>query len=215
MLVPESEKIPFLAPLAPWPFLASGRHDPANGSGVAFFANARQGQQSQDCRCLGLACALPRPLSPIAMAAFSRRRGAAPEDADEDEEELLEWDAPSSRDTVLWLIDAGTEMHDTLMPIRTDEGRWRRQDAGSEQEEGNVHHVSLFHRAMQAVYHFERRKLVESPSDHCGVLLFNTRDDRFESFAKTVAYPHKILAQPLGQVAVPPVSELKDDLQGA
>ena len=56
--------------------------------------------------------------------------------------------------------------------------------------------------AMQAAYHFERRKLVESPADQCGILLFNTRDDKFQNFAKTVAYPHKILAQPLKSVLV-------------
>lgn len=137
----------------------------------------------------------------------ARRRWAAPEDADEDEEELLEWDVPSSRDTVLWLIDAGTRMHDTTMTVKGG----IQGNASSPKEK---HQVSLFHRAMQAAYHFQRRKLVESPGDHCGILLFNTRDDKFESFSKTIAYPHKILAQPLAQVAVPPVSELKDDLQG-
>lgn len=125
------------------------------------------------------------------------RRGAAPEDADEDEEELLDWDQPGERDTVLWLIDAGRTMQENMMPSEGTQGK----------------PVTLFHRAMQAAYQFQRKKLIESPKDHCGVLLFNTKDTKVDNVGKNVAYPHSVLVQPLAQVAVPPVSELKDDLQ--
>lgn len=130
-----------------------------------------------------------------------RRGGGAPEDADEDEEELLEWDLPSMRDTVLWLIDAGPKMHDTMMPL------------GGEEVGKKDISVSLFHKAMQAAYLFQRSKLVNSPADHCGIMLFNTKETKVQEAGKNIAYPNSITVQTIAQVAVPPISDLKDDLQ--
>lgn len=128
---------------------------------------------------------------------FPRRASGKPvDDANEDDEELLEWDLPSTRDTVLWLIDAGPKMHDHLVDLPNGNGQ-----------------VSLFHKAMQAAYMFQRSKLVNSPADHCGILLFNTEKTDVQEAGKNVAYPNSVTVQTIGQVAVPPISEIKDDLQ--
>jgi hypothetical protein len=142
---------------------------------------------------------------------FPRRQHGKPaEDANEDEDELLEWDMPTTRDTVLWLIDAGPKMHDEMVPLKEK----RESDAEEEDEdEGKVVKVSLFHKAMQAAYMFQRSKLVNSPADMCGILLFNTEKTDVQEAGKNVAYPNSITIQPIAQVAVPPISELKDDLQ--
>ncbi|PWN37744.1 Ku DNA-binding complex, Ku70 subunit [Meira miltonrushii] len=128
-----------------------------------------------------------------------RRKGGPAEDADEDEDELLEWDLPNTRDTVLWLIDAGTKMHETMIPLNS--------------EEKNSKQVSLLHKALQAAYSFQRSKLVNSPADHCGILLFNTKETKVQNAGKNVAYPNSITVQNISQVSVPPISDLKDDLQ--
>lgn len=90
------------------------------------------------------------------------RRHANIEDANEDEEDLIEWEQQTTRDTVLWLIDAGTKMHDTLIP------------ASNEGQDDDAPEVSLFHRAMQAAFSFQKSKLVNSPNDLVGIILFNT-----------------------------------------
>lgn len=142
--------------------------------------------------------------------AFPRRQhGKSADDANEDEDELLEWDTPTTRDTVLWLIDAGPKMHDQMVPLKEEE----EGSADEGDDKDNSIKVSLFHKAMQAAYMFQRSKLVNSPADHCGILLFNTEKTDVQEAGKNVAYPNGMTIQPIGQVAVPPISELKDDLQ--
>lgn len=137
-----------------------------------------------------------------------RHQGKPAEDANEDEEELLEWDIPTTRDTVLWLIDAGPKMHDQMITLG-------HKGEGNEEEEDDADRpkVSVFHQALQAAYQFQRSKLVNSPADHCGILLFNTQETDVQEAGKNVAYPNSISIQRISQVAVPPISELKDDLQ--
>lgn len=133
------------------------------------------------------------------------RRYPAAEDADEDEEELLEWELPNTRDTVLWLIDAGPKMHNTLISLGGQES--------PEEDEKKVVMVSMFHKALQAAFLFQRSKLVNSPSDHCGILLFNTKESNVQDAGKNVAYPNSVTVQTIAQVSVPPISDLKDELQ--
>lgn len=143
--------------------------------------------------------------------AFPRRQNGKPvDDANEDEDELLEWDMPTTRDTVLWLIDAGPKMHNQMVPLKAEEEGSADEGDGSSSKSVKV---SLFHKAMQAAYMFQRSKLVNSPADHCGILLFNTEKTDVQEAGKNVAYPNSTTIQPIGQVAVPPISELKDDLQ--
>jgi ATP-dependent DNA helicase 2 subunit 1 len=150
---------------------------------------------------------------------FPRRNTGKPsDDANEDEDELLEWDLPATRDTVLWLIDAGTKMHDQLVPLSEraeGEARSGGDDDDVEEEENSTPRVSLFHKALQAAYLFQRSKLVNSPADHCGILLFNTEKTDVLEAGKNVAYPNSITVQTINQVAVPPISEIKDDLQNS
>lgn len=144
-----------------------------------------------------------------------RNKGKPSDDANEDEEELLEWDLPTTRDTVLWLIDAGSKMHDQMVPLRErpeDEIKGEDEDGD---ENGSNPKVSLFHKALQAAYLFQRSKLVNSPADHCGILLFNTEKTDVLEAGKNVAYPNSITIQTISQVAVPPISEIKDDLQNS
>ncbi|UZJ54617.1 hypothetical protein CBS101457_003937 [Exobasidium rhododendri] len=148
---------------------------------------------------------------------FPRRNTGKPsDDANEDEEELLEWDLPTTRDTVLWLIDAGTKMHDQMVPLSEGrEGDMGNDVNNSENHGSAIPKVSLFHKALQAAYMFQRSKLVNSPADHCGILLFNTEKTDVLEAGKNVAYPNSITIQTINQVAVPPISEIKDDLQNS
>lgn len=138
-----------------------------------------------------------------------RQNGKQAEDANEDEDDLLEWDQPTTRDTVLWLIDAGPKMHDQMVPLKEK----REGEEEMDEDQSSVVKVSLFHKAMQAAYMFQRSKLVNSPADTCGILLFNTEKTDVQEAGKNVAYPNSITIQSISQVAVPPVSDLKDDLQ--
>jgi hypothetical protein len=143
---------------------------------------------------------------------FPRRNTGKPaDDANEDEDDLLEWDLPTTKDTVLWLIDAGPKMHDEMVPLKEKkEG----EDGVEESEDKEGKMVSLFHKALQAAYMFQRSKLVNSPADHCGILLFNTEKTDVLEAGKNVAYPNSVTIQTINQVSVPPISDLKDDLQG-
>lgn len=69
---------------------------------------------------------------------------------------------------ILFLIDAGPTMHDTVVPACPN------NPLVSVAEEDKDKKVSLLHRALEGAVALMRAKLVSSPRDQVGVLLYNT-----------------------------------------
>jgi len=99
------------------------------------------------------------------------RAAAREADPDPDELELLSYDEESAKDVILFLIDAGARMHDTLVPAAAAEQTGMRIKREGEAQGAQV---SLLHRALEGAVSLMRQKLVASPRDLVGVMLYNT-----------------------------------------
>ncbi|CAO1621127.1 unnamed protein product [Parajaminaea phylloscopi] len=122
------------------------------------------------------------------MEGSSERKGR-----DEDEDDLMEWEAPYYKDTCLWLIDNAESMH----RIDPDSGK------------------SYVQRALQVACKMMEHKLVKSPSDRIGILLFNTKETFVPVEGKKMTYPGCYTASPISQVSVGPTQELMEDTKDA
>ncbi|CAO1612644.1 unnamed protein product [Jaminaea pallidilutea] len=112
---------------------------------------------------------------------------------EEDEEDLMEWEAPYYKDTCLWLIDNAPSMH------RVDP------------ESGK----SYVQRSIEVACKMMEHKLIKSPSDRIGILLYNTKETRVPVEGKKMTYPGCYAVQNIAQVGVPAVMELRDELAEA
>lgn len=98
-----------------------------------------------------------------------------------------------SKDTCLWLIDNAEAMH----AIDASSGK------------------SYVHRTIEVAAKMMEHKLIKSPHDRVGIMLFNTRDTKVPVEGKKMSYPECYAVRPIEQVAVPAVIELRDDLAAA
>ncbi|KAK0534714.1 ATP-dependent DNA helicase II subunit 1 [Tilletia horrida] len=117
-----------------------------------------------------------------------------------DRRELMNWDQlqlGSTKDIVLFCIDAGPHMHQ----INPDTG------------------VSYLHSALFAACQVQEAKLVNSPFDLVGILLFGTNNtDMQDHISRGTAYKHCHMLQPIDQVDVTSIAGIYDllslDAQG-
>lgn len=98
------------------------------------------------------------------------------------------WESYYHRDTVLFAIDAGLHMH----------------VQGADDDE------TPFMMAMRAAARFMEIKLVNSPKDHVGVMLWNTGESKITTHTKGTIYPHTLEYAPLKQVNVPSTYDLQN-----
>lgn len=101
--------------------------------------------------------------------------------------------APNYKDTCLWLIDDSPSMH------RVD------PELG----------ISYVHRSLEVAMKMMEQKLVTNPSDRVGILFFNTKETKVPVEGKKISFPGCYAVQPIAQVSVPIVSELKDEIAAA
>mgnify|MGYP001507766563 FL=1 len=100
-------------------------------------------------------------------------------DATEPAASALPWEGYFHRDAVLFVIDAGMHMHE------------------------EVEHETAFIMALRAALRFMHIKLVSSPKDYVGIMLWNTDASRMITPSKNPYYPHTIEYARLKQVDVP------------
>ena len=106
-------------------------------------------------------------------------------DATEPAASALPWEGYFHRDAVLFVIDAGMHMHEEV-----------------EQE-------TAFTMALRAALRFMHIKLVSSPKDYVGIMLWNTDASQMITPSKNPYYPHTIEYARLKQVDVPTTFELQ------
>lgn len=106
-------------------------------------------------------------------------------DATEPAASALPWEGYFHRDAVLFVIDAGMHMHVEV-----------------EQE-------TAFTMALRAALRFMHIKLVSSPKDYVGIMLWNTDASQMITPSKNPYYPHTIEYARLKQVDVPTTFELQ------
>ncbi|GAC95769.1 potential Ku DNA binding protein subunit [Pseudozyma hubeiensis SY62] len=109
------------------------------------------------------------------------------DDDDDDELEQLDLDATFQKDMVLFCIDAGPSMH--------------RVDPAT--------NTSPLYSALKAAASLMQKKLISSPHDHVGVLIFNCADTLFRSAKPGEYYKGSYELQSLRQVNVPDTYNLK------
>ena len=124
-------------------------------------------------------------------AHFVNKREAARDDSD-DEAEELDYEATYQKDMVLFCIDAGPSMH----RINPEAAK------------------SNLHIALAAAASLMEKKLISSPHDHVGVMLFNTAETIFKSAKPGEYYRGSYEIQPVRQVNVPDTFNLKSLLKG-
>lgn len=95
------------------------------------------------------------------------------------------------KDTCLWLIDGSDSMH-TIDP-----------------ESGK----SFVHRAIEVAVKMMEHKLVKSPSDKIGILLYNTKETHVPVEGRKMTYPNCYCVAPIEQVNVGRTSELIQELR--
>lgn len=125
-------------------------------------------------------------------AFFVNKREAArafnsDDDDDDDELEQLDLDATYQKDMVLFCIDAGESMH--------------RIDPAT--------NTSPLYSALKAAASLMQKKLISSPHDHVGVLIFNCADTLFRSAKPGEYYKGSYELQSVRQVNVPDTYNLK------
>mgnify|MGYP001507838668 CR=1 FL=1 len=106
-------------------------------------------------------------------------------DATEPAASALPWEGYFHRDAVLFVIDARMLMHE------------------------EVEHETAFIMALRAALRFMHIKLVSSPKDYVGIMLWNTDASRMITPSKNPYYPHTIEYARHKQVDVPPTFELQ------
>lgn len=109
------------------------------------------------------------------------------DDDDDDELEPLDLDATFQKDMVLFCIDAGPSMH--------------RIDPAT--------NTSPLYSALKAAASLMQKKLISSPHDHVGVLIFNCADTLFHSVKPGEYYKGSYELQSVRQVNVPDTYNLK------
>ncbi|CAD6888224.1 unnamed protein product [Tilletia laevis] len=106
--------------------------------------------------------------------------------------ELMDWEQiahSSTKDIVLFCIDAGPHMH----KINPDTN------------------VSFLHSALLAACKFQETKLIASPNDQVGILLFGTQYTEMQGFInKGPVYSHCTVLQKIAQVDVEPLVDIFD-----
>ncbi|EST08513.1 SAP domain protein [Kalmanozyma brasiliensis GHG001] len=125
-------------------------------------------------------------------AYFVNKREAArafnsDDDDDDDELEQLDLDAIYQKDMVLFCIDAGPSMH-RIDPITN---------------------TSPLYSALKAAASLMQKKLISSPHDHVGVLIFNCAETLFRSAKPGEYYKGSYELQSVRQVNVPDTYNLK------
>lgn len=124
---------------------------------------------------------------------FVNRREAARDDSDDDGEyEELDLEGTYQKDMVLFCIDAGPSMHRT-------------------NNEGTTHLYS----ALKAATSMMEKKLISSPHDLVGVMLFNCEETLFKSARPGEYYRGSYELQTIRQVNVPDTYNLKALLKEA
>ncbi|TKY86394.1 hypothetical protein EX895_004543 [Sporisorium graminicola] len=109
------------------------------------------------------------------------------DDDDDDELEQLDLDATFQKDMVLFCIDAGPSMH-RIDPITN---------------------TSPLYSALKAAASLMQKKLISSPHDHVGVLIFNCAETLFRSAKPGEYYKGSYELQSVRQVNVPDTYNLK------
>ena len=109
------------------------------------------------------------------------------DDDDDDELEQLDLDATFQKDMVLFCIDAGPSMH------RIDP----------------TTNTSPLYSALRAAASLMQKKLISSPHDHVGVLIFNCAETLFRSAKPGEYYKGSYELQSVRQVNVPDTYNLK------
>ncbi|KAL9937407.1 hypothetical protein V8E36_003816 [Tilletia maclaganii] len=106
--------------------------------------------------------------------------------------ELMDWDQvqhTSTKDVVLFCIDAGPHMH----KINPDSG------------------MSYLYSALYAASRFQEAKLISSPNDMVGIMLFGTAEsDLQDCTARGPLYSHCTIIQPIDKVDVIPLTQMYD-----
>ncbi|PWN49880.1 Ku DNA-binding complex, Ku70 subunit [Violaceomyces palustris] len=130
---------------------------------------------------------------PTKKANFIDKRQLGREDEDDvdDEEEDVDWEATYQKDMVLFAIDAGKTMH----RINPSSGT------------SNLYH------ALRAAKNLMEKKLISSPHDHVGIVLFNTEDTSFKSIKPGDHYSRSTELLPIRQVNVPDTFEVNSILK--
>ncbi|PWN39348.1 SPOC domain-like protein [Ceraceosorus guamensis] len=147
------------------------------------------------------------------MAYYNRAGGSQRrDDPDPDEIELVNFDEESSKDVILFLIDAGKRMQDTLVPSTATENAVPGSSLGAVKMDENAPRVSLLHRALEGAVSLMRNKLVASPRDLVGIMLYNTEDTSMAELGKTSIYEHTYMVEPVGMVDIGNLAGLIDDL---
>ncbi|KAN0064611.1 ATP-dependent DNA helicase II subunit 1 [Thecaphora frezii] len=126
-------------------------------------------------------------------ANFVSKREAALDDSDDDELEELDLNAAYQKDIVLFCIDAGASMH----AVNPASG------------------TSNLYIALKAAAGLMEKKLISSPHDHIGVMLFNTNETLFKSVPPGEYYKGSYELQTIRQVNVPDTFNLKSLLKEA
>ncbi|PWZ02103.1 SPOC domain-like protein [Testicularia cyperi] len=121
-----------------------------------------------------------------------RREAARAESDDDDEHEEIDFEATYQKDVVLFCIDAGPSMHRT-------------------NAEGTTH----LYTALSAAASLMEKKLISSPHDHVGVMLFNCAETLFKSARPGEYYRGSYELQTIRQVNVPDTYNLKALLKEA
>lgn len=114
-----------------------------------------------------------------------------PLDRDDDEPEA-EWEEPSYKDMVLWCIDGGDSMHE----VNPETGR------------------IFLDQAIDAALRMYDNKMVTSPGDYVGVMIFGTGKTDILGGHNARFNPHCVLYIPLTQVGIRNRMVLKTDLAG-
>lgn len=104
-----------------------------------------------------------------------------------DDEEGAEWEEPSYKDMILFCIDGGHSMYE-INPTTQQ---------------------TYIHQAIEGAFKVYDRKMVSSPSDYVGVMIFGTDRSDIPDARNARFHPHCVLYIPLSQVGIKNRMELK------
>ncbi|EJD49609.1 Ku DNA-binding complex, Ku70 subunit [Auricularia subglabra TFB-10046 SS5] len=111
---------------------------------------------------------------------------------DDEEEELQQRYYGGTKDTVLFCIDASESMH----------------EPHEDEDEGVT--KSHLQAALEAALQVAKRKIMSGPSDHIGIMLYNTEDKSSEDLK-----PHTYVLQQIAPLSIQSIRELNNIVQDA
>lgn len=104
-----------------------------------------------------------------------------------DDEEEAEWDEPSYKDMILFCIDGSDSMYE----VNPSTGQ------------------TYINQAIEAAFKVYDRKMISSPADYVGVMIFGAQHTDIPDARNTRFHPHCVLYIPLAQVGIKSRMDLK------